>query len=140
MSDLSQDEVTCLMILEKGEALLAIGKWGPALERMYQRGLVGRRQTPGGGVDYVMGRGGEKVLEDYKHDEAVELIEANNALVKARGLNNAMKDSVREMAMRVADIAIASSKMTGDDPAVAARKWTETMLAEAIRIINAKDQ
>ncbi|MDE2020210.1 MAG: hypothetical protein KGJ13_07745 [Patescibacteria group bacterium] len=133
---LSADEAACLMILEKkGEALLPIGKYGPLLERLYVRGFVGRRQTPTGVVDYVMARGGEKAIEDYRHAEAVELIETNNALVKARGLNDDMHAVIHRMAIQLSDIAIASSKMTGDGPAEAAHKWSEVMLKETLRII-----
>lgn len=134
--NLSTDEVACLMILEKGDALLPIGNLGPTLERLYVRGLVGRRRTADGVVDYIMARLGERAIEDYRHAEAIELIEANNALVKVRGLNDDMREAIRALAERLADIAIASGKITGDSPQAAAREWSATMLQETLRIIS----
>lgn len=136
--NLSQDDITCLMILSRGEALLAIGKWEPTLLSLYERGLVGQRTTPGGGVDFVIGRGGELALRDYEDEEMLELIEANNNLVEIRQRHNSMQDAVRQIAQVMAAAALASSDITGDDPSAAARKWFDVALAETLKIIEQK--
>ena len=43
MSDLSQDELTVLMIAVHGESMMAIGRWQKPIERLLQKGYMQSR-------------------------------------------------------------------------------------------------
>ena len=45
MPELTEDEITCLMIMGEGENMLAIGRWKPALESLARKNLMKRQDT-----------------------------------------------------------------------------------------------
>ncbi len=78
MSDLTGDEFTCLEIMSRGEALLAISRWESPLKSLAQKGLA----DPQDGFNYIITEKGREALGGHKQevdtDWANSFIKVNN--------------------------------------------------------------
>ena len=80
MTDLSQDELTVLLIAAKGESMIPIGKWGKAIKDLAARGLM--RATDD--ANYFITEAGRKAQVDTEDADIRAMIVTNNRVVEAK--------------------------------------------------------
>ena len=74
MSDLSQDELTVLMIAVHGESMMAIGRWQKPIESLLQKGYM---QSRGGdNFNCVITPAGRAACEARDRQDTVDLMSA----------------------------------------------------------------
>lgn len=125
MSDLSDDEVTVLLIAAKGESMMPIGRWEAPVNSLVAKGLLRRHDK----FNNVITDAGMKAAEKDEDDVARQMIEANN--VVAAGKQQA-RASAEAIAVQLVDLAELSARTTGDDKVEALRKWARVILERAL--------
>lgn len=134
MTDLSQDELTCLMIAAEGQSLIAIGRWEKPLASLVQRGLVTRHDK----ANHSITDAGRLALadEERKTDHALgQMIEGSSRIGSEQARIRAQAE---QMAQTLATMANDSSRITRDATTDAARKWSDIVLNRALEILGAR--
>jgi len=142
MSDLSDDELTVLMIAEAGESMIAIGRWKQPTESLIAKGYL---QSRGGDnfncIITEAGRAACKEAEYAPYRTACmggedapykEMIETGS---KIGATQKAIRDFAEQAAQLLAKAAQASNRVTGDTPEVAAEKWSGIILRRALELL-----
>ena len=80
MSDLSQDELTILMIAAEGESMMPIGRWEKPLDSLVAKGLMHRHDK----FNVVITPDGRKACKETEDGNIRGLIEANNTMVTGK--------------------------------------------------------
>ena len=136
MPDLSQDELTVLLIAAKGERMMPIGRWEAPAQSLLTKGYLQRNvspQDPSGMHNLTITVAGRKACKQAEDDSMRALIGAHNAVVEARQKTAARAE---ELAVLLAELATYSSSVTGDDKVKALRKWGKTVLERALELLN----
>ncbi len=128
MADLTQDELTVLLIAEKGESMMPIGRWeAPALS-LVAKGYLHANDK----FNNVITDAGRQACKQADDANMRALIGANNAVVEARQKAAARAE---ELAVLLAELAAYSSSVTGDDKVKALRNWGRIVLARALELL-----
>ena len=133
-SNLNSDEVTVLMIANRGESMIPIGRWETSVKSLADKGYMTQAiQGALGPVNYIITDAGRRALAADEDDDIRQMIVASNRVVNAR---TQAQHSVEQAAKHLADAARASVLGTGDSPEQAARRWHEQVLRRALEMIN----
>ena len=128
MSNLSQDELTVLMIAAQGESMMPIGRWEQPVESLIARGYLHRNDR----FNNVITDAGRKAAAQDEDDTARQMIETNNAIV--RGKKDARMQA-QQIATQLVDLAELSNKITGEDRKVALERWARIILTRALEMV-----
>lgn len=135
MSDLSQDELTVLLIAAKGEPMIPIGRWKAPTEQLVARGYIKPHCHPGDPTghfnNYITPEGRvacAQADDDTFHDSVMvsSTIEHEHRKIRA---------NAEAIAVQLVDLAQASNKVTGDPPVEALEKWTRLILKRALEML-----
>ena len=83
MSELTEDEFTCLLLAAEGEYLAPIGRWKVPILALTSRGLMQKIDM----VNYVVTEDGRRACEErnYEDERALSsLLESNKKTIEAR--------------------------------------------------------
>ena len=133
MSDLSQDELTVLLIAAKGEPMIPIGRWKQPTEQLIARGYIKPRGHPGdptGHFNNYITPAGQAAVEASEREEDLITHGASMAHEQKKARAHA-----EQIAVQLVDLAEASSKVTGDAKIEALEKWSRQILARALEMI-----
>ena len=130
MSDLSQDELTVLMIAAQGESMMAIGRWQKPIESLLQKGLMMSRG--GDNFNCVITDTGRAAAKEAEDAPFRELLETGS---KIGATQKGIRDFAEQAAQLLAKAARASHSAVGDAPEYAAKKWSEIILQRALEIL-----
>jgi hypothetical protein len=130
MSDLSDDELTVLMIANAGESMMAIARWKQPTESLIAKGYLQSR----GGDNFnclitEAGRAACKEAEDAPYKTMIETGSKIGATQKA------IRDFAEQAAQLLAKAAQASHQAVGDAPEYAAEQWSGVILRRALEIL-----
>ena len=129
MSELTDDELTVLMIAARGESLMAIGRWEKPVKDLNAKALLLSIDS----VNYVITDAGRTAAAQGESDAddmlARGIIGKHNQIVEMR---NASRHSIEQAALHLSLAATASAKITGDTPQQAAEQWSREVLRLAI--------
>lgn len=136
--DLSQDELTVLLIAAKGEPMIPIGRWKVPMKSLVDRGFIQPHAHPGdptGHFNHHITPAGR--LEAERQDSAYDqqlgaLIGASNAIAHEQTKARA---SAEQIAVQLVDLAEAAHKITGDDKVKALENWSRVILTRALEMI-----
>ncbi len=138
MSDLSQDELTVLLIAAKGEPVIPIGRWEAPIEQLIARGYLKPYKHNGDPTGYF---NNYITSEGQAAVELAERVEDNN-LYDAVMISSSIQHEQRKIranaeaiAVQMVDLAMASAKVTGDAPLVAMEKWGKIIGKRAMEML-----
>lgn len=114
--ELTDDEFTVLSIAVQGESMIPIGRWEKPILDLTERGLM----RCGDSVNYFITATGRKAQDAHENAHLRAMIETTGKVTVAqRDIQNVAEHA----AGLLAQIAKASTAITGDSPATALRKW-----------------
>ena len=128
MSDLSSDELTILMIADKGESMMPIGRWEAPVKSLLARGYLHANDKFN---NVITDAGRQAVIQD-EDGTARQMIDTNNAIVNGKAHARANAEAI---AVQLVDLAELSSKITGDDKAQALQRWARLILTRAVELL-----
>jgi len=128
---ITDDERTVLMIADRGEYMLAIGRWELPIKSLAKRGLLAS-QILNGGPQYTITEAGRTELNAAEHEEDQQLREIIN---RSSATLASIRGKAEQSAQLLAQAAKESEQATGDSPKVAAERWSEMILKRALDII-----
>jgi len=135
MTDLSEDELTVLLIAARGEPMMPIGRWKAPAESLVARGLLqgtASPQDPSGMFNLRITATGKKEVE--RQDTVYEQ-QLGDVITKSRQINhiqNKARAAAEQIAVQLVDLAEMSSEATGDDKITALRNWARIILERAL--------
>lgn len=135
MSDLSQDELTVLLIAAKGEPMIPIGRWKPAVEKLIARGYMkplSHSGDPTGHFNNYITPEGQLVVERADDDSFREMLTVSTSITHEQRKARA---AAEQIAVQLVDLAEASHKVTGDDRVAALEKWSRQILTRALEMM-----
>jgi hypothetical protein len=128
--NLSDDEITILMIAAQGESMMAIAHWKAPVESLIQKGYL---QSRGGdNFNCVITEAGRAACKDDATFKA--MIEAGSI---AGSTKKVIRDHAEQAAQLLAKAARASHSATGDAPEYAVEKWSAIILRRALELLRA---
>jgi hypothetical protein len=132
---ITDDEFSVLMIADRGEYMLAIGRWQKPTEDLTRKGFL-KCEIIAGGPQYSITPAGREAIVGREAEDDKKLgaiIEQGHRIGTA---HKTAREHAEAAAQAIAECAKASSPMTGDTPEAAARKWAPIVLERALDIIN----
>lgn len=135
MSDLSQDELTVLLIAAKGEPMIPIGRWKAPTESLIARGYIkprGYAGDPSGYFNNYITPEGQVAAERADDDSFRQVLNVSASIAHEQKKARAHAEQI---AVQLVDLAEASSEVTGDDKVQALEKWSRQILTRALEMI-----
>lgn len=133
--NLSDDELTVLLIAAKGEPMLAIGRWEEPTKSLILKGYLQACSwagDPSGNANNVITDAGRKAAREAEDAPFKALIEIGS---KVGATQKAIRDFAEQAAQLLAQAAKTSHDITGDAPEYAAEKWSGIILRRAKEIL-----
>jgi len=133
-NSLTDDEFTVLMIADRGEFMLAIGRWAAPMESLTGKGFL-KKDIINGGPQYTITEAGRTALVDRDREDDKHL----GAIIEQGSRIGAAQKLAREQAEVAAQALAKAAKagaVLGDTPEASARKWMPVILERALDIIN----
>ena len=131
MTDLTQDELTVLMIAAEGESMMPIGRWEDPVNNLVARGYLKRNDK----FNNYITTEGRKALNRDEIETTKARIETTNQIVDGR-------EKARRLAEKIAgqlvDLANLSNKVTGDNQIEALERWSRLILTRALELLNGR--
>ena len=128
MADLSQDELTVLMIAAEGESMMPIGRWEAPVESLIHKGFLKRVDK----FNNYITDAGRKAAEQTENANFKAVIDTRNQIVQAQ---EKAKARAEELAVLLAELAHFSSTASGDMPMTALRNWGKIILERAKELL-----
>jgi hypothetical protein len=131
---LTQDELTILMIAATGEPMMPIGRWKAPAESLVKRGFLKGRtspQDPEGMFNLHITSEGMTAAEKGEDDSYRQVIEVSSSIQHEQ---RKARKHAEQIAVQLVDLAEASSKVTGDAKVDALRRWSEIILTRALEM------
>lgn len=135
MSDLSQDELTVLLIAAKGEPMMPIGRWKAPTESLVKLGYMKphpNRFDPSGYFNVYITPEGQAAVEKAEDAPFREMLQVNTAIQHETAK---IRAHAEQIAVQLVDLANASHKVTGDTPVTALENWSRTILTRALELL-----
>ncbi len=135
MSDLSQDELTVLLIAAKGESMIPIGRWQAPTESLLARGYLRSHPHPGDPTGHFNNRitaKGKAAVERAEHDDASDTVMVSKAVQHEQ---TKIRAHAEQIAVQLVDLADASHKLTGDAKVEALEKWSRLIIKRALGLL-----
>ena len=128
---ITQDERTVLMIVNRGEYMLAIGRWELPIKSCAKQGFL-KSEFIAGGPQYTITEAGHTELDVAEHEENQQLA---NIINSSSATLASIRGKAEQSAQLLAQAAKESEQATGDAAKVAAERWSEMILKRALDII-----
>lgn len=128
---ITDDEYSVLMIAAEGQWLAPIGRWAKPVRDLAMRGLMVRRDE----MNYTITDSGRVAMLEREQADDVALGKALGNVARAAQVQAPISDFAEQAALLLADAGKASSRVTGDTPETAVRKWSEVILRRALEIL-----
>lgn len=135
MTDLSDDELTVLMIAQQGERLIPIGRWEQPVQSLVAKGFLRPQPNsadPNGNFNNVITEKGKALLLQKEDAPFREMIDVNNRIVHAQ---HDLAATSERIAVELATMARTSATVLGHDRTHALREWSRQILKRALELI-----
>lgn len=129
MSDLTDDELTVLMIAARDQSMIPIGRWERPVKDLAAKGLLKAMNE----ANYVITDMGRIAAEKEELGRDKDLA---RALKSQRSIQTDIGDFAEQAAQLLAKAARASTLATGNVSEVAARKWAKVILDRALELLS----
>jgi hypothetical protein len=134
MTELSQDELTILMIAATGEPMMPIGRWEQPAKSLVAKGLLKphpRAGDPTGHFNLHITPEGAAAAEQGENDSYRAVLNVGATIQHEQ---RKARKHAEQIAVQLVDLAEASSKVTGDTKVDALRRWSEIILTRALEM------
>lgn len=130
---LSDDEYTCLMIMETGENLIRMRdtRWYGALGKLHEKGLA----KPIGNENFVISQAGSLALVEHERQLDGALDTAVRGHIAANNARVMMLEKMRTAVDALSESAEIASRTTGESKRDALRKIAHEVLERALEKI-----
>ena len=128
MPDLTQDELTVLLIAAEGQSMAPIGRWEAPTNSLVAKGYLKSLDK----FNNVITPAGLVACNKADDDNARALITANNAVVEGRQRAAAR---AQELAVLLVELATYSSGITGEGRLSSLVKWIEEIRKQALELL-----
>lgn len=118
MTDLTQDELTVLLIANQGESMMPIGRWEKPIQSLLAKGYMRANDK----FNNFITDAGRKAVTRDEDDTARQMIEANNNLVTGKQQARSQAEAI---AVQLVDLVELSIKITGDSRQDSLRRWSD---------------
>jgi hypothetical protein len=141
MTDLTQDELTVLLIAAKGESMMPIGRWKDPARSLVTKGLLSATkspQDPEGMFNLRITPAGQAAAEheDTIYDSQLgQMINTSNAIAHEQ---KKVRAHAEQIAVQLVDLAEAASRVTGESRVDALRQWTKVIMERSLEMINGR--
>lgn len=135
MTDLSQDELTVLLIAAKGEPMIPIGRWKVPTESLIARGYMQPRKHPGdptGHFNNYITAAGQAAVEKAEDEPLREMVQVSQSITHEQ---KKIRANAEQIAVQLVDLADASHRVTGDAQIEALEKWSRLILKRALELL-----
>ena len=136
VTELSQEEVSVLMIAAQGETLAPIGQWKQPIETLVMRGLMKRIND----ANYGITPEGRLAVHMREQEDDSRLLAAVNKRLTAQHTQANIVKFAEQAAQLLAMSGRASAEVTGDTPEDAARRWSQVILTRALELLAQEPQ
>ena len=129
MTDLSQDELTVLLIAAEGESMMAIGRWEAPINSLVEKGFLTKGDKFNARIT-LAGRMAAKKDEDANYAAMLETgTKINNARTVAQ-------QSVEQAAQHLVIAGRSTAQLTGENPKTEMRRWATAAINRALEILD----
>lgn len=128
MADLSQDELTVLLIAAEGESMMPIGRWEAPVESLVHKGYLRRVDR----FNNYITDAGRKAAEETEKANFKAVINTN---LNISDVQNQARARAEELAVLLAELSNYSAAATGDMPMTALRNWGKIILERAKELL-----
>lgn len=135
MSDLTQDELTVLLIAVQGQPMIPIGRWEAPTRSLVAKGLLMPHPHPGdptGASNNYITVAGRVAAEEAENASLRAAIEVNNKIV---GAKNKARDKAEKIAAKLAELVDLTNEVTGEDKKAALDRWVQIVSARAMELL-----
>jgi hypothetical protein len=135
VTDLSDDEMTVLMIADRGEALMPIGRWKEPVTALWGRGFLHANPTPGdpdGMHNCTITHAGRQALKRQEDEPYQQVIETSGKIARAR---HQLAATGEEAAQVLVGMARASAAVTGNSAQSELKNWSKVVLTRALELL-----
>ena len=131
MTDLTQDELTVLMIAAEGESMMPIGRWEDPVNNLVAKGYLKRNDK----FNNYITTEGRKALNRDQIETTKARIETTNQIVDGREKARRLAEKIAGQLVELANL---SNKVTGDNQIEALERWSRLILARALELLNGR--
>lgn len=129
--DLSDDEITVLMLSEQGQSIMAIARWEKPTDNLVAKGLLTRHDK----FNHSITASGKKVLAELEKEEDESVFRPMaTQLVGTMQAQKSAAQSAEQAAQHLLAAARASQPATGDSLEQAIQKWHALILPRALEL------
>jgi hypothetical protein len=135
MSDLTQDELTVLMIAAEGEPMMPIGRWEAPCRSLVEKGYLKPHPQPGdpsGGHNLHITTDG-KIIASKEEDARLRAVLTVNSQIQHT--QKIARAAAEQIATQLVDLTELSVHVTGDDKVKALREWSKVILTRALEMM-----
>lgn len=135
MTDLSQDELTVLLIAAKGEPMIPIGRWKAPTESLIARGYMQPHKHPGdptGHFNNYITAAGQAAVESADDEMRGDMTAISVGMEREQ---RRIRANAEQIAVQLVDLADASHRVTGDAQIEALEKWSRLILKRALELL-----
>ena len=130
MADLTQDELTMLLIAAKGEPMMPIGRWRESAETLVKKGLLQPRPHAGdltGFFNLCITAAGKLQAEQEDSDFDGQLRTMLDVTNQIQHAQNQARASAEQIAVQLVNLTELSVKVTGEAKVKALREWSKVI-------------
>lgn len=129
MADLSDDELTVLLIAAEGQPMMPIGRWEPAVKSLIAKGFLTGEDKFNAWIT-TAGREAAKASDDHNY---AAIPETGTKIANARTVS---QQSVEQAAQHLAIAGRAIAQVTGESPRTAMSQWATAAIKRALEILD----
>ena len=133
MNELTSDEFTVLLLAEKGESMIPIGRWKEPILSLAGKGLLQKNDE----VNYAITLAGREACAERNRADEGDLSKLLGGLHAINKTQTSARQHVEQAAQHLAAAAKESAVVTGDTPTHALREWSKAALTRALELLSA---
>lgn len=135
MSELSQDELTVLLIAAEGQPMMPIGRWAEPTRALIARGYLmphGHPGDPSGGHNNYITVAGRAAAEAAENANLRAMIGASNKVADAK---QKARGQAEQIAAWLVELVALTENVTGEDKQAVLDHWVKVVSARAMELL-----
>jgi hypothetical protein len=135
MTDLTQDELTVLLIAAEGQPMAPIGRWEEPIKALVAKGFLMPHRHPGdptGHFNNYITVAGRAAAEAAENANLRAMIGASNKIANA---TDKARGKAERIAVSIVELVDLTNEVTGEDKRAALDRWTQIITARAMELL-----
>ena len=134
MTQLSEQEVTLLELHAMGQSIAAIGAWEKPCDALVAKGYLQRHDK----FNHSITPAGRAAWEEHDKETDKLLGKMIEQASVVGATQKGIRDFAEQAAQLLAQAAKESSKLLGDAPEAAAKKWSDVIFKRALEVLDGR--